>query len=100
MKYIEKPYISDKIHNPRRLYRRFRFHRFLPNIYVIRTAYSPDELEIIKADFYRQKFIRREDKYIVGFANGYDDACDMVVKLTQAAIDELGRPSIKEYIFK
>lgn len=100
MKYINHPYFSDKIKHPKTVYRKFRLHRFMPNIYVIRTALDPDELEIIKADLYKQKYIRREDKYIVGFASGYDDACEMVIKLTQAAIDELGKPAIKEYIFK
>lgn len=100
MKYIEKPYISDKIKNSRRVIRRFRMHRFLPGIYIIRTASGNDELEIIRADFYRQKFIRKEDSYIVGFAADYEDACEMVIMLTNKAIEKLGRPAIKEYLFQ
>ena len=98
MKYIDKPYISENIKLPRWVIRRFWRHKLLPGIYVLRTARGSDELEIIRADYYRQSFIRREDSYIVGFAADYSDACKMVVQLVEEAVEKLGRPAIKEYL--
>lgn len=100
MKYIDKPYISDRIKHPKWVIRRFRFHKFVPGIYIVRTAHDPDELEIIRADYYRQKFIRNEDSYIVGFAADYEDACNMVIRITNEAMDTIGKPAIKEYLFR
>lgn len=100
MQIIENPIISDQIRWPKRFLRRFKAGKITLGVYVLRTAYAPDQLEIIKAEYYKQKFIKNEDKIIVGFAANYDDACEMVISLTNKAMEELGEPDILGYIFR
>lgn len=100
MRLLEKPYISEYIKHPRRVLKRFIKGKFVPGIYIIRFADDPDQLEIIKSEYYKQKYIMNEDKLIVGFAADYDDACDMVIDLVGKSYAETGIVNIKNYILK
>lgn len=72
--------------------------KIVPGIYVIREAYEPDQLEIIKADYFKQDMLRDASLSIVGFASGYDDAVLMVTELLDLAISATGEPDIKLYL--
>lgn len=91
-------YFSKNIYFKKRMLKRFKNNKIVPGIFVIRLADEPDQLEIIRADYLKQEILRNEDKIIVGFASGYDDALNYVLDVTDKAIEKIGFPSIKEYL--
>lgn len=99
MKIARQLYVSNRIKHKTIVVARFRVNRPVPGIFVIRFADDPDQLEIIRADFFKQKSLRKDDsKPVVAFAKGYDDAVDIVRDITQKAYEKYGYPALKEYI--
>ena len=94
----DHPYISPKIIFKRRLIKRFLTGKFLPGLYVVRFANDPDQLEIIKSEYYKQKEIMKEDKRVVAIVKSYDEALNYVCEVTDLSIKEYGEPLIKEYL--
>ncbi len=80
--------------------KRFEKGKLIPGIYIIRLADDPDQLEIIKSEYLKQKMLFNENKLIVGFAKSYDEAMDFVLDTTNKAIEVFGEPLIKEYLNK
>ncbi|MCR5595034.1 MAG: hypothetical protein K6G12_04245 [Lachnospiraceae bacterium] len=99
MKIAKNLYVSNKIKHKTIVVAKFRVNRFVPGIFVIRLAYDPDNLEIIRADLFKQPGLRKpDDRPVVAFAANYKDAVDIVIDITQKAYDKYGYPAIKEYI--
>ena len=95
----KKLFVSDRIKHKTITVAKFRVNKFVPGIFVIRLAYDPDQLEIIRADYFKQKAFRKgDDKPVVAFAANYDDAVDIVLHLTQKAVEKYGYPALKEYV--
>ena len=98
MHIIDKVYFSDNIKHPKRILRRFRRNKLIPGIFVLRQAYGNDQLEIIKADYFKQKFLRNEPLSIIGFAADYDDAVDLSLKIVSEAYETTGVPDVKKFL--
>jgi len=98
MNIIDNVYISNNIKHPKRVIRKFRRNKLVPGIFILRQAYGNDQFEIVRADFFRQKFLRDEPLSIIGFAANYDDAIDLSTKLVEDAIKAIGEPDVKRYL--
>ena len=91
-------FISDRIRNKKRVIRRFRSGKIIPGIYIIRQADLPDELEIIRAVFFKQKFMAADPRPILSFTKNYDEAVAFVIALTQKSVEKYGYPQLMRFL--
>lgn len=98
MTIIENPYISQYIDNPKRIMRRLRWGKLVVGVFVVRQANKPDQLEIIRSEYFRQKSMHDEDQPIVAFFKSYMEAIEYVVDITQKSYDAYGFPYLMRYI--
>lgn len=100
MKFYKNLYIGEGIKNPNKVKWKLRRNAGQLSIYVIAAAPGDDQLEIYHCAFLQQKYYKKHSPYIVGIASGYEEAVDMVVKLTQDAIEQTGSPDLKKYLLQ
>ena len=91
-------FVSEQIKHPKWVINRFRKGKIIPGIYVIRLGYPPDSLEIILADYFKQKALADDDRPIVAFAKDHEDAVRYVVDITEKSLDRFGFPDIRRYL--
>lgn len=99
MKFYKNLYVGETIKNPNKVKWKLRLNAVQPNVYVIALAKGRDQLEIYHCGFLRQKYYKKYSPYIIGISRGYEEAVDMVVKITQEALDKNGSPDIKKFLF-
>ncbi len=99
MKFYKKLYVGESIKKPNKVKRKLRRNAGQFKVYVIALAGGDDQLEIYHCAFLQQKYYRDHPPYIIGLAGGYEEAVDIVVKITEAALKETGRPDLKKYLF-
>ena len=100
MKITKNAYVSQKIRHKTVTVAKFRVNKLVPGIFIIREADDPDQLEIIRADFFKQPGLRRpDDKPILAFAAGYDDAVDIITNITREAMYKYATPDLKKYVY-
>ena len=89
MKFYKHLYIGDTITNPAKIKRKLKFHAGTM-VYVIAVAQGDDQLEIYHSAYLKQKYFRYHPPVIVGIASDYDEAVDIIVKITQECLDATG----------
>ena len=99
MKFYKNLYVGESIKKPNKVKRKLRRNAGQFQVYVIALAGGRDQLEIYHCAFLQQKYYRYHPTYIIGIAGGYEEAVDLVVKITEAALRETGRPDLKKYLF-
>ena len=98
MKFYKYLYIGDNITNPAKIKRKLKLHAGLVSVYVITIAPGPDQLEIFHSAYLKQKYYRYHPPIIVGIASGYDEAVEIIMKITQECLDTAGNCNLKEYL--
>lgn len=99
MKFYRKLYTGESIKHPNKVKWKLRHDKIQPGIYVIALASGEDQLEIYHSAFLKQSYYKTNPPYIIGIAGGYEEAVDMVVKMTQNALEQTGSPDLKKYLF-
>ena len=67
--------------------------------YVLTLCEGRDQLEIYHCAFLQQKYYKKHPPYIIGVAKKYEEALDIVVEITKAALERNGYPDLKKYLF-
>lgn len=62
------------------------------------TKNESNHLEIFNSVLLVQKAMPKDDLFVVGIANGYVEALELVEKITQEVYDETGGADIRNYI--
>lgn len=71
------------------------------NIYLITlTKNEKNHMEIFHSVLLMQKAVAKEDLFVVGMANGYFEALELVEKIAQEVYDETGGADIRNYILQ
>ena len=71
------------------------------NIYLVAlTKNEKNHMEIFHSVLLIQKALSKEDLFVVGIANGYFEALELVEKITQEVYDETGGVDIRNYILQ
>ena len=71
------------------------------NTYLISlTKNEKNHIEIFHSVLLIQKAMEKEDLFIVGIANGYFEALELVEKITQEVYDETGGVDIRNFILQ
>ena len=97
MKFYKHLYIGDTVTNPAKNKQKLKFHAGTM-VYVIAVAQGDDQLEIYYSAYLKQKYFRYHPPVIVGIASDYDEAVDIIVKITQECLDATGECRLKEYL--
>ena len=68
--------------------------------YVITVASHPDNLkDIIPSRELLQKGYPKKDMIIIGLADGYEEALEVVQQIVQETYDQTGGMDVKSYLF-
>ena len=71
------------------------------NIYLVAlTKNEKNHMEIFHSVLLIQKALEKEDLFVVGIANGYFEALELVEKITQEVYDETGGADIRNFILQ
>lgn len=70
-----------------------------PGVSVITLSQGKqNHLEFFSALFLQQHFYDEKELFVVGLADGYYDAADLIRQITQEVLDETGGTDIRTYI--
>lgn len=97
MKFYKYLYIGDTVKDPAKVKRKLKQHAG-QLVYVICIAQGADQLEIFHSAYLKQKYYRLYPPIIVGIANNYDEAVELVVRMTKECLHATGSCNIKEYL--
>lgn len=98
MRYYRYLYSSDSIHNIQKVKEKLNAHNGMVGIHIISLPRNNNQLEIMDAAFLKFPFYRKHPLVVVGITHSYDEAVDIVVKITEESIEKTGKASIKDYL--
>lgn len=97
MKFYKYLYIGDTVTNPQKVKWKLKHHAGV-QVYVITAASLPDQLEIFHSAYLKQRYYRYHPPIIVGIASNYDEAVQIVMKITQECLETMGNCNLREYL--
>lgn len=98
MKFYKNLYIGTTIKDAKKVKRKLLLNAGQIGIYVITLCKGRDQLEIYHCAFLQQKYYRKNPPYIIGIANGYDEAVEIVRQIAAEAYACNGNCDLKKYI--
>lgn len=100
MKYYCEFYLSDSLNEKKEeILKKLRNGEFQFGKYVIILAEKEgNQLEIIDSMYLRQKYYQKKDLFVVGIADGFEEALNLVERVTQEVYDATGGADIQAYI--
>lgn len=85
--FYENLYIGESVKNPKLVKWKLKHGAGQLFIYVITASECKDnQLEIQHCGFLKQKYYLRHRAYIYGICGSYNEALDMVLKITQESV--------------
>lgn len=73
----------------------------VPGLYLITLPSGEcDQLEIINSFYLLQNTVYRRCPMIMGIAKGYEEACNLVISMTEECFTHTGTGNIKEYLMQ
>ncbi|MDD3404638.1 MAG: hypothetical protein PHQ72_15000 [Hespellia sp.] len=102
IKVYRQLYVSEFLEKKReKILQKLLNNQFQPNIYLITLAQNQeDELEFYSTFLLRQHVYEDTPIFLVGLAEGYDDALDMVEMITDEVYQKTGNTDIRNYIME
>ena len=97
MKFYKYLYIGDTVTDPAKVKWKLKHHAGT-QVYVVSIAAGADQLELFHAAYLKQLYYRYQPPIIVGIASNYDEAVDIIIKITQECVDATGTCNLKEYL--
>lgn len=97
MKFYRYLYVDDRIKNLSKIKWKLKHHAGV-QVYVIAVAHGADQLEIYHSAYLKQRYFRYHPPVIVGIASGYDEAVQIIIKITQECLSCTGACNLKEYL--
>ncbi len=97
MKFYKYLYIGDTVTNPQKVKWKLKHHAGV-QVYVITVASFPDQLEILHSAYLKQRYYRYHPPIIVGIASNYEEAVQIVMKITQECLEATGNCNLREYL--
>ena len=102
MKQYHALYISDSIREKRlQILKKIKYNKFQRDKFlIVLTKNEKNHLEFFDAMMLLQKTIVKEDLFLVGLADGYSGALELVQKITEEVYAETGGVDIRGYLLK
>ncbi|MCL2719353.1 MAG: hypothetical protein FWE14_11305 [Lachnospiraceae bacterium] len=99
MKFYKHLYIGESIKNPAAVKLKLKVNAGLFGIFIITLAEGENQLEIYHAAFLKQKLHRKYwPPYIIGIANGQEEAVNIVGKIAEECVKATGNAKLKDYL--
>lgn len=100
MRFYKKLYMSPSIEKKRRqIMWKLRTGRPQPTLYIIALAKNNDLFEIYHSAMLKQKYYKHKENspYIIGVANSYNSAVEIVTNIIQEIISCSDGLNVKKY---
>lgn len=100
MKYYCEYYLSDSlIEKKEEILGKLENGKFQLGKYIIVLAENKgNQLEIIDAMYLMQRYYQKRELFVVGVADGFEEALNLVEKITREVYDATGGADIQAYI--
>ncbi len=102
MEFYRGLYISETLERQKeRIIRKLKKNQFQPNLYILVLAQGKqNHLEFFSALLLKQHIFENMPLFIVGIADGYDEAVSLVVEITKEVYQKTKGCDLREYILK
>lgn len=97
MKFYRYLYIGDTVTDLAKIKWKLKHHAGT-QVFVVTIAQGADQLEIFHAAYLKQRYYRYHPPIIIGIASCYEEAVDIIVKITQECVEVTGTCNLKEYL--
>lgn len=97
MRFYKYLYVGDGVKNPSRIKRKLQLHAGV-SVYLIAAASGDDQLEIYHSALLKQRYYRKHPPVIIGLAGDYEEAVQLVVRITEECLAWSGNCNLKEYL--
>ena len=100
MKYYSNLYVSERLKKKKdKVIARLERRKIQPDLHVIiLPECDHNQLEIVNAVYLLQPGYPREDRMVVGIAKGFDEAAELIEKISREVYDATGDLKIRDYI--
>ena len=100
MKYYSNLYVSEGLKKKKdKVIARLERRKLQPDLHVIfLPECDHNQLEIVNAMYLLQPGYSKEDRMVVGIAKGFDEAVELVEKISREVYDATGDLEIRDYI--
>ena len=98
MKFYKNLYVGDTIKDVKKVKRKLLLNAGQLGIYVITLCKGRDQLEIYHCAFLQQKYYKKNPPFIIGIANGYEEAVEIVRQIAIEAYECNENCDLKKYI--
>lgn len=101
MKFYKNLYIGDTVKKPNQIKRKMKYFARQLNLYVVMPSLGNDQLEICHSMLLRQPFYQKKENepLIIGIAGNYEEAVELVCRITEEAVAQNGNANLKQYLF-
>lgn len=99
--YSNKIYVGDSIKEKKIPSLKFKIKQgrgFLKLYLIVLSNNNSDQLDIIHNSMLKQRLYRKLDLRIVGFANSYEEATKIVLRILDETMEATGTCDIKKYL--
>lgn len=102
MRYYRYLYVSEEIEQKKKkILRNLKQGRYRPGLHLILLSdLGSNQLEIISSIYFFQSVYARKECLVVGIAGNYEEALELVEKISQEVYDNTGEMMIRDYIKK
>lgn len=102
MKFYCDLYVSECWQEKRaRIIKKLKQNRIQPQVYVVALSQgSQNQLEFFSSILLKQHVFDNAEVFVVGIANGYDEALFMVRDITKQIYTETGTADLRKYILE
>lgn len=97
MKFYKYLYIGDTVKELPKIKQKLKLHAGT-SVYVICIAGGDDQLEIYHSAYLKQKYYRYHPPVVIGIASDYDEAVEIIIKITKECLEATGGCNLKEYL--
>lgn len=101
MKINDKMYFSEKVEKKRKKILTKLNHKKYPlKGYVLVLASNQDQLEFMDVKYLLQPFYKKNPPHVVGFAQDYEDALELVEQITKDVYALTNTADIKQFFLQ
>lgn len=97
MRFYKELYVGEEVKNLTKKKINLKIGKGFLNFYIITLAKNDDQLNIFKASQLKQKLFDKKSLKIVGIANNYNEAVQLVVQITEDIYKQTGNANIKQF---
>ena len=100
VKFYHDLYVSENwVNKKKKIMKKLKENRLQPEVYVITLAGGmQNNLEFYSSMLLKQHLFEKKELFVVGIADGYMDALDMVERITEDVFRETGDAKIRRYL--